>query len=173
MKKIIAIVACMFVAGSLLGVSIANAASSFSDVKTTSSFYEEIMYLSDNNIVKGTDNAFYPQEEVTRAAAATMIGRALSLDGTERPSTFSDVSSQSYAVGYIESAVEKGIVKGYPGNMFKPNEPVTRAEMAIFLARAFELEEKLDFEYLDIFPTMASYESILKVSEGRNCSRVK
>ncbi|WP_061809041.1 S-layer homology domain-containing protein [Rossellomorea vietnamensis] len=166
MKKILSTIVYSLVAGCLFTVSAASAATSFSDVKESSSFYEEIMYLSENNIIKGTDNAFHPQEDVTRAAAATMIGRALGLDGAQRESSFSDVSSQSYAVGYIESAAEKGIVKGYPGNTFKPNEPVTRAEMAIFISRAFELEEELDFDYLDINPTMASYESILKVSEA-------
>ena len=39
-----------------------------------------------------------------------MIGRANGLDGTQRETSFPDVGKDSYASGYIQSAVEKGII---------------------------------------------------------------
>ena len=35
----------------------------------------------------------------------------------------------------IEYLVELGLIKGYEDNTFRPNEPITRAEMATLLAR--------------------------------------
>ncbi|WP_376698265.1 S-layer homology domain-containing protein [Cohnella lubricantis] len=42
------------------------------------------------------------------------------------------------AVGYVAVAVEKGLITGYGDNTFKPNKPVTRAELAALLDRADE-----------------------------------
>ncbi len=167
MKKIMTTLALFLIIGSMFNATSGAAQATFFDVNESHPFYEEIMYLSDHNIARGTVvNAFLPQEKVTRAAAATMIGRALQLDGSKRPSSFSDVSSQSYAAGYIESAVEKGIIKGYSDHTFRPDEIVNRGEMAIFLSRAFELQEQIDVDYYDIYLKMASYEAIKKVSEA-------
>jgi competence protein ComEC len=84
MKKLIAVLTCFLMVGSIFSVSNTKAYYSFSDIEEYSPFYEEIMYLADKHIVMGVKSSFYPQEGVTRAAAATMIGRALLLDGTKK-----------------------------------------------------------------------------------------
>ena len=86
------------------------------------------------------DGSFKPNDVVTRAQAAIMIGRALDLDGTQRSTKFKDVPSSSVASGYIASAVEKGIISGFKDGSYKPGQPVTRGQMAIFLNRAFHLK---------------------------------
>jgi hypothetical protein len=167
MKKIITTLALFLIIGSMFNATSKTAQATFFDLNESHPFFDEIMYLSDHNIARGTvANAFLPQQKVTRAEAATMISRALGLDGTKRSSSFTDVSSQSYAVGYIESAVEIGIIKGYSDQTFRPNEIVNRGEMAIFLARAFDLDEQIDVDYYDIYMKMASYESIKMVSKA-------
>jgi hypothetical protein len=167
MKKIMTTLALLIMIGCMFNTNSRVAQATFLDVNESHPFYNEIMYLSDRNIARGTvGDAFLPEEEVTRAAAATMIGRALGLDGSKRTSSFSDVSSQSYAAGYIDSAVEKGIIRGYSDNTFRPNAIVNRGEMAIFLARAFELQEQIDVDYYDIYLKMASYDAIKKVSKA-------
>jgi hypothetical protein len=96
------------------------------------------------------------------------LGVRYYLMGQKRESSFTDVGSQSYASGYIESAVDMGIIKGYTDDTFRPDEIVSRGEMAIFLARAFNLQEEMELgnDYNDIHPSMASYEAIIKVSEA-------
>ena len=42
------------------------------------------------------------------------------------------------SVGYVAVATEKGIVTGYDNNTFRPNQPVTRAELAALLDRTDE-----------------------------------
>ena len=48
---------------------------------------------------------------------------------------FKDVSIEHWAYKAIEEAAEKGYMQGYPDGTFRPEEPVTRAEMAAVLSR--------------------------------------
>ncbi|MFZ5631694.1 MAG: S-layer homology domain-containing protein [Bacillota bacterium] len=44
----------------------------------------------------------------------------------------------AWARGYVKVATDQGIISGYPGHVFQPGTPVTRAEMATMLVRARE-----------------------------------
>ncbi|QDQ00165.1 S-layer homology domain-containing protein [Lysinibacillus fusiformis] len=72
-----------------------------------------------------------------RAEAIVEIGKLLGLDSTQRETQFKDVPKSHYASGYIQSAVDRGIVSGYPDGTFKPSQELTRAHVAIFISRAF------------------------------------
>ncbi|WP_061808954.1 S-layer homology domain-containing protein [Rossellomorea vietnamensis] len=167
MKKLVSsFLAVLMVAGLLTPFS--AFAKSFSDVPTTHTFFEEITYLSDQEIINGfSDGTFAPSKPVTRAAAAAMIGRAIGLDGEQRATRFEDVGQSNFASGYIQSAVEAKIISGYTDGTFKPSKVVTRGEMAIFLARAFDLTVKAETSFHDVSPSMAASDSILKIlAEG-------
>jgi S-layer homology domain len=49
-------------------------------------------------------------------------------------------TSGNWAEPFIKALVEKDIIKGYPDGTFKPDQPVTRAEFAALLSKAFPLE---------------------------------
>jgi len=139
-------------------------AASFSDFKEGQTFYSEVSYLVGENIISGyKDGTFRPVIKITRAAAATMIGRALNLDGTQRKGSFKDVPKESYASGYIDSAVSKGIIRGFTDGTFRPNEEVTRGQMAIFIDRAFALKDKKSVLFSDVSSSIAAYSSIQKI----------
>jgi len=53
--------------------------------------------------------------------------------------TFSDVPVGSFGFQYIEALAASGITSGCGGGNFCPNEPLTRVQMAIFLAKALGL----------------------------------
>jgi hypothetical protein len=52
------------------------------------------------------------------------------------PHTFPDIRREHWASEEIESCQVAGIVGGYPDGHFSPTRAVTRAQMAVFLARA-------------------------------------
>ena len=143
MKKISA----LFLAGGLLfGVVAPNVShassfkesSAFKDVPSEYTFFDEINYLSSERFISGfKDGTFKPDEVVTRAQAAIMLGRVIDLDGEPRETNFKDVTKNVTGSGYIVSAVEKGIISGFPDNTYRPNEPVTRGQMAMLLNRSF------------------------------------
>jgi hypothetical protein len=58
----------------------------------------------------------------------------------EKEKLFKDVSNDSWAFEAIKWARDEGIFKGYDDGTFRPNQPVTRAEMAVLLKR---IDEKL------------------------------
>lgn len=114
--------------------------SEFKDVKPQDYFYEAVKSLQARGIVTGYGDEFRPYAQVTRAQAAKFIVLALNLDtkNVQDPG-FADVSKDSWSYGYIAALVNKGIVKGY-GDQFKPNEPLSRAQMAKIITLAFEFE---------------------------------
>lgn len=64
-------------------------------------------------------------------------------------SEFSDISGH-YAENTINKWADSGIISGYPDGTFKPDNPVTRAELAKILTNAFELTETPLLDYTDI-----------------------
>lgn len=125
-----------------------SAATPFTDVSAKD---VEIDYLYNRGFINGISKTkFGPEQSVTREQAATLIGRSLGLNGTERKTKFSDVSPTSYSSGYIQSAVDKGIITGYPDGSFKPKQTMTRGEMAFLLSRAFNLSSTSPVFFTDI-----------------------
>lgn len=120
-----------------------DASVNFRDVSNEYRAYKEIAYLYEGKIVQGDTGNFYPNRDVTRAEAIALIGRAIGLNGTKRITQFTDVPVSSFASGYIQSAAEKSIVASITQDkMFKPNQPITRGEMALVINVAFGYQEK-------------------------------
>ena len=141
----------------------ANAAG-FTDVKPGDSFYKEMMYLYGEDIISGyTDGRFGPTDTVTRGQAAMMIAKALDLNTAPSDTKFSDVKSDYFASGAIQSAASAGILSGTTDGKFLPKKPVTRGEMAIFIARAFELTNEEVISFTDVPISKSSYSSIRKI----------
>ncbi len=140
----------------------------FYDVPIDHRFKKEIDYLYNNEIIFGYNSyTFGPSDRVSRAAAATMIGRALGLSGEQRETEFPDVAKGNTASGYIQVAAELGIIQGFPDGTFRPNESVTRGQMAIFIARAFNLTKEAEVSFTDVPETAKSYTSIRRIlAEG-------
>ncbi|OUS75190.1 hypothetical protein B1748_18830 [Paenibacillus sp. MY03] len=105
---------------------------------------DAIVSLKGKGIVNGSaPYRFEPDRSVTRAEAVTMIIKAYK-PIVAAPSTgmFKDVGSH-WAQDSIAKAVAKGWVKGYPDGTFKPDEPITRAEMAIIIGNAEGLKPRI------------------------------
>ncbi len=51
--------------------------------------------------------------------------------------TFSDVSSNYWAAGFIQELATRNVIKGFPDGSFRPNEAVTRAQFAAMVSKAF------------------------------------
>lgn len=163
MKKFINLVLVVLVVGMLSPIT--GQAAGFSDVPTNYTFYDEIEYLSNEQIISGfTEGSFKPNNTVTRAQAAIMISKSLDLNGEPRNTNFKDVTSTVTGSGYIASAVEKGIISGFTDGTYRPNDPVTRGQMAIFLNRAFTLTIGQANSFKDVTSNMAAYQSIINVA---------
>ena len=84
------------------------------------------------------DGTFKPNQNLTRAQAASMIVRALGLT-TDEVAPFADmVNYAEKTKADINAAYKYGIVRGSNG-YFKPNDKVTRAQLALMIERAYEI----------------------------------
>mgnify|MGYP001485732246 CR=1 FL=1 len=98
----------------------------------------------ENDLFFETEDKLQPEKPADRLWVTTLLIKALDLEDEARAKmtaelTFKDAAAiPAGAVGYVAVAVERGIVKGYADNTFRPNRPVTRAEIAAFLDRAGE-----------------------------------
>jgi SpoIID/LytB domain protein len=91
-------------------------------------------------IALGTsDTTFAPRQRVTRAQMASFLYRTFAVpQRADRP--FRDVTGGPHADA-IASVSAAGIAQGYGDGRFRPDDPVTREQMASFLARAMGLSE--------------------------------
>jgi hypothetical protein len=122
---------------------------SFSDVPTGHWAYRYIEYAKAMRIVNGfPDGRYRPAASVNRAEMAVFIARSVveptgedGLGYYQPPdrATFSDVGTSHWAYRYVEFVAESGIVGGYPDGSYHPAQVCTRAEAAVYLAKAFQL----------------------------------
>lgn len=115
---------------------------SYNDLKSTHWAYGYIEKLSLQSVIAGyVDGSFRPEGTISRAEFAKMIALATDIaTSTPTKSTFIDVPDAHWAMRYIEAARNHGIIGGYPDGTFKPDNKVTRAEIAkmVILAGKFE-----------------------------------
>lgn len=64
------------------------------------------------------------------------------------------------SVGYVYLSDKKGIIKGYPDGTFRPNKSVTRAEMAVLIAR---LDDKVDSD----IDKMEKYAQVVEIGKDK------
>lgn len=85
-----------------------------------------------------TTDRYCPGSGVSRAEMAAFLLRAIG--DTTPPSTtgtFSDVPAAAWYAPFVDRLAELGISVGYGDGSFRPTAGVSRAEMAVFLTRAF------------------------------------
>ena len=104
--------------------------------------FSQIEACYHGGIVTGyPDGSYQPNNPVTRDQMAAYIARAVAGGDSLVPAgpvtpSFSDVPVGHWAYKYIEYAVSQNVVKGYDDGTYQPSIPVTRDQMAVFVARA-------------------------------------
>ena len=92
-----------------------------------------------SGIVKGyPDGTFKPENNITRAQAASILVKALGLK-TDKAAPFDDIDIYALETkAEIAAAYHYGIIKGANGH-FRPNDYLTRAQLALMLKRTVEV----------------------------------
>jgi hypothetical protein len=100
---------------------------------------QEVELLASKLVIKGiTETDFAPGSEITRAQFASLLVRALGLTEDKTSAQFNDVRAADWYAGAIGAAVKGGLVTGFENNAFKPNDRITRQEMAVMISRAIK-----------------------------------
>lgn len=144
MKKFKKLIVALVVAGLMLSMVSVGFAAAPADVQGKDC-EQAVSNLSALDILAGfPDGTFKPDEPVTRAQMAKIAVLSLGLGDVASASKvdtkFPDVKADHWAAGYINVAVDQGLLKGYPDGTFKPNNNVTYAEMLAIEVRALGYE---------------------------------
>lgn len=76
------------------------------------------------------DNTVRPDGNVTRAEAVTMLVRLKGYPLTEGEEIFKDVKASAWYAPFISAAYKNNILEEKKGQAFRPDEKITRAELA-------------------------------------------
>ena len=142
MKKLKSFVAAVMAMAMLLTCSMtAMAAGGFSDVPADAYYTEAVEYATENGLMTGTEpGLFSPDMLLSRGMLATILWRNESQPQADAAS-FTDVNPASYYAEAVGWAAENGIVSGYGGNRFGPDDPVDRQQFATMLYRYAEYKD--------------------------------
>jgi hypothetical protein len=113
-------------------------AGQFADVTAADPFCGFIERLAQDGITGGCGVGNYcPNDPVSRGQMAVFIEAALGNPANACSGQFADVTAGDPFCGFIERLAADGITGGCGGGNYCPNDPVTRAQMAVFLAATF------------------------------------
>ncbi len=123
----------------------------FPDIPADHWAAKHIQYAADAHIVTGyPDGMYHADWTITRGQMAVFVARSVVTptgdDGladylAPTTPTFADVPIYFYAYKHIEYLAESGVAGGYPDGRYRPLATCTRDEMAVYIARAFDLIE--------------------------------
>ena len=113
------------------------------------------------------DGTVRPGGSITRAEATTIFFRLLTEESRSQfwatENRYSDVSAGRWYNNAVSTMTRAGIVNGYPDGTFRPNAPITRAEMAKIIALFAKLEPSAER-----FPDTAGHwaEAYIRLAAG-------
>ncbi|MFC7062983.1 S-layer homology domain-containing protein [Halobacillus seohaensis] len=124
---------------------------------TGTDFEEEMKSLIEKEIMEGYDDGTYkPKNSVTRAEFTAFLVRALDIELKEDQypdKEFNDVNSNDWFHKYVLPAYNQGIINGFPSGDFKPNDVISRQDMAVMMANTADSEglvsERLPLDFTD------------------------
>lgn len=117
---------------------------SFTDLTANHWAYKDIIELCESGIINGyPDGTFGPERSITRAEFAKIIVgvKGTTLVNPAQP-TYQDAARSNWYYQYVETATQAGLVMGDGKGKFRPNDQISRQEIAIILVRAMGMQNE-------------------------------
>lgn len=116
--------------------------------------------LSARGIITGFAGKYFrPSQPVTRAEFATLLQETFNRNPTQiAANKFKDVPSDFWATPAIDLATKSGFLKGYPGDVFRPEQEISRAQALVAIASGLNLVTKSSADQ-----TLQSYQDAAQI----------
>ena len=112
----------------------------FSDVPPTYWAAPYIIALTQRGVLGGfPGGTFQPDKPVTRAEFAGIVSKAFDQAPTQPSSQFEDIAPTYWANAAIEKSVQTGFMNGYPGEVFRPDQPILLSQLQVALITGLNL----------------------------------
>ena len=134
----------------------------FTDVATGSWYYDGVKYAVEKGLFTGTSaTTFAPNMELTRSMLVTVLYRLAGSPEVSQSENFSDVQADSWYEDAVIWAAANGVVAGYGGGVFGPDDDITREQLALILYRYAQLTE----QDVDTETDLSAYSDVGEVSD--------
>ena len=101
----------------------------FDDVPADAWYTKAVNTLASLDIISGVgDNKFEPERSITRAEFTAMAMK-FAVGGEEGENIFSDVDEDDWFYDAVVNSIQYGWIHGYGDGTFRPQNPITRAEV--------------------------------------------
>lgn len=108
----------------------------FRDVSKRDWYYDDVVYVYRKGYMDGMSSTRFGGElNTTRGQIVTILWRLTGEPRATRSNPFNDVSSRQYYYDAISWAYDAGVVDGFDARTFKPDQNVTREQLAAILYR--------------------------------------
>lgn len=115
-------------------------AEKFSDVPDDYWAKPQIQSLLTINVVSGfPDGSFRPNEPITRAELAAQLQKVFEHKAKQTRVKYKDITQDYWAAQAINQVSESGFLRGYPGEVFQPEQKVPRVQVLVALASGLNL----------------------------------
>ena len=137
----------------------------FTDVSVDDWFYDAVVYAYENGMMNGTSaTLFTPNAATSRGMIVTVLYRLENSPKVSGASTFTDVTADQYYAEAVAWAAANGIVNGFTNGEFRPNESITREQMAAILYRyasykGYNVTKRSDLSGYSDLTMLSSYAS--------------
>ncbi|MDQ0116611.1 carbohydrate binding domain-containing protein [Paenibacillus harenae] len=105
------------------------------------------------------DGTLRPDQPITRAEFSLLLQRVFGIGGTGQ-AAFRDVPANAWYAPSLAAALQAGYITGYDDGTFRPHNPITRAESAVMLSRAFQLSDMEKGMKTDVLGTLTDKSAI-------------
>lgn len=130
---------------------------------------DSIQSLADAGVIRGYPGGEFRSEALmTRAEFVTVVNQAAGLQPLSYLGGFRDVKKGDWFAAHVAAATKAGYIKGYKDGTFRPNQPITRNEMSVVLAKVLKLSPggSLSFKDKKLIPSWAAPSVAALVQKG-------
>ena len=111
-------------------------AAPFTDVAPDAWYAQAVERVAARGLFAGTgDGAFSPDAAMTRGMVVTVLYRLAGQPAADAAGAYPDVPPDAYCAAAVAWAGDKGVVSGYSGGRFAPDDAITREQLAALLYR--------------------------------------
>ncbi|MEK3722015.1 S-layer homology domain-containing protein [Paenibacillus sp. FSL H8-0034] len=135
---------------------------------------KEIKELLDKQFIDGYVNkengtlSFKPEQNITRAEFVRYLVKAKQMFlSNSTTSEFTDINTDKENRPYIITAVEYGLIDGYADDTFRPDNQISRAEIAAILSRSEMLKGEPGKGFKDVADSYWAKDNILAVQQAK------